>query len=243
MIFAYDVWANFVEGEENRYNIPEFFEWRKEDGIELIEQLPVLKVSGEFYGYIEDGLSELPEELIEKVKNKSYIRKNNEREKLECCFILSDGVGVLVVDTIGYEIPMRKSKLIARQEELILQMVKELEVWEFKFKPEKNEYHILSPNPEFMIGLTRRERNLKQILFMALDQLEEGVFAKLLYYYIEWNPNGKDEIKNYNYKELYDKFLKEISNGWTENHERLCEIMIKGQPFFEKLYEIETEEV
>ena len=33
------------------------------------------------------------------------------------------------------------------------------------------DFHILSPEPELMRGLTRKERQLKQLLFMALDQL------------------------------------------------------------------------
>ena len=36
---------------------------------------------------------------------------------------------------------------------------------------ELKEFHILSPQPELMSGLTRKERQLKQLLFMALDQL------------------------------------------------------------------------
>ena len=33
------------------------------------------------------------------------------------------------------------------------------------------DYHILSPEPELMRGLTRKERQLKQLLFMALRSI------------------------------------------------------------------------
>ncbi len=34
------------------------------------------------------------------------------------------------------------------------------------------EYHILSLPPQHISGLTRKERQLKQLMFMALDQLK-----------------------------------------------------------------------
>jgi hypothetical protein len=35
-------------------------------------------------------------------------------------------------------------------------------------------------------------------------------------------------------------FYEETKDGWTEKHSRLCENLIKGQPFFEKLWEMEN---
>ena len=53
---------------------------------------------------------------------KHFLRKNHERSQLEYCFVVSDGEGILAVDTIGYNIPIRKSRLIPSQEQLAFEM-------------------------------------------------------------------------------------------------------------------------
>lgn len=84
MLFLHDVWVNWFEGEENGYNVCHFHEWRKEDSVELLDQVPLLKVQSPLFDYIENDLSELPKTLLETVFEKSYIRKNHERRKLKC---------------------------------------------------------------------------------------------------------------------------------------------------------------
>ena len=56
--------------------------------------------------------------------------------------------------------------------------------------PELKEFHILSPQPDLMSGLTRKERQLKQLLFMALDQLYSSQnTAEIRYWFTEWSPD------------------------------------------------------
>lgn len=70
MLYLHDVWVNWFEGEENGYNICHFHEWRKDDGIELLDQVPLLKVSSTLFHYIENDLSELPKPLLNDVYQK-----------------------------------------------------------------------------------------------------------------------------------------------------------------------------
>jgi hypothetical protein len=119
MLYLHDVWVNWFEGEENGYNVCHFHEWRKDDGVELLDQAPLLKVEPILFNYIENDLSELPQQLLDDIFQKAYLRKNHERVQLEYCFVVTDGVGILAVDTIGYSIPIRKSRLIPRQEQLV----------------------------------------------------------------------------------------------------------------------------
>lgn len=174
MLYLHDVWVNWFEGEENGYNVCHFHEWRKDDCVELLDQAPLLKVNPLLFHYIENDLSELPQQLLQDVYQKAYIRKNHERTQVEYCFIVTDGTNILAIDTMGYHIPIRKSRLIPRQEQLVYEMIADQEELEYKFSEDelnKKEHHILSPSPETMRGLTRKERQLKQLLFMALDQL------------------------------------------------------------------------
>lgn len=243
VLYLHDVWVNWFEGEENGYNVCHFHEWRKDDSVELLDQVPLLKIDSQLFSYIENNLLELPQQLIKDIYQKAYIRKNHERIQLDYCFVVTDGEGILAVDTIGYQLPIRKSRLIPRQEQLIYEMVADQEVIKYEINKQnlkQKEYHILSPSPEIMGGLTRKERQLKQLLFMALDQLYATKnVAEVRYWYTEWNPQKYEWIQQLSFEEACENLFEEIKYYWTEKHEQLCENLIKGQPFFEKLWELE----
>lgn len=247
MLYLHDVWVNWFEGEENGYNVCHFHEWRKDDRVELLDQVPLIKVETTLFHYIENDLMELPGQLMNDVFQKAYLRKNHERIQLDYCFVITDGVGILAVDTIGYNIPIRKSRLIPRQEQLVYDMVSDQEATHYNFNkikdtPNTKEYHILSPSPHLMSGLTRKERQLKQLLFMVLDQLYMSKnVAEIRYWYTDWDPTKYKEIQEMEFEVAWRGLLEEVQYGWSERHLQLCENLVKGQPFFEKLWELEHE--
>jgi hypothetical protein len=236
-----DVWVNWFEGEENGYNVCDFHEWRKHDFIELLDQAPLIKVEPKLFDRIENDLTDLPPSLLEDVRNKSYIRKNNQREVIEYAFIATDGKRHIVVDTLGYTIPIRKSRMIPRQEKMILEKAEEMEISFYNWDSiSEKEYHILSPHPDWMRGLTRKERQLKQILFMALDQLKTvGNIEEMRYWFTEWFPKNYLESRTLDFQEAWDRLFDSIKEGWSDRHQDLCERLIKGQPYFEKIWELE----
>lgn len=243
MVYLRDVWVNWFEGEENGYNVCHFFEWRSDDKVEVLDQVIVVKVTKELFFYIENSLSDLPEKLLNDVYRKSYLRKNMSRIQLDYCFIATDGEGIIVVDTIGYKTPIRKSRLTPRQEQLVFELLEseQFETYDLDREVEPKEYHILSPSPEEMKGLTRKERQLKQLLFMALDQLHSTKnAAEIRYWYTEWDPSKYLEIQTLSLEEAWNRLFEEVRYGWTSRHYALCEGLVKGQPFFEKLWEIEN---
>ncbi|MDG5789144.1 YjbA family protein [Evansella sp. AB-P1] len=241
MLHMRDVWVNWFEGEENGYNVCEFFEWRKEDRIELLDQVAVVKMYENLFDYIENSLQELPEELLADVYKQSYVRRKSQREELEYCFVATDGKRSIVIDTIGYHTPVRKSRLVPRQEEQLLNLVESEQPREYymDYLDCEKEYHILSPDPRLMNGLIRKERLLKQLLFMVMDQLyHDAELPELRYWYTEWSPDKYSEIQAMNFDEVWNSLFEEIKHGWSKKHEDYCFTMIKGQPFFEKLWEL-----
>ncbi|WP_100330581.1 YjbA family protein [Bacillus xiapuensis] len=243
MLYLHDVWVNWFEGEENGYNVCHFHEWRKEDAVELLDQAPVILMKEPLFNYIENQLADLPKQLLEDVRKKAFLRKNHERVQLEHCFVATDGKGVLAVDTMGYTIPVRKSRLVPRQEQLVHEMfdVHPINEYDFEVEMEEKEYHILSLHPYSMTGLTRKERQLKQLLFMALDQLfSSRNSAEIRYWYTEWAPGKYREIQAMTTNEVKQSFHEEVMLGWTAQHYRLCKNLVKGHAFFEKLWEVET---
>lgn len=242
MVHIRDVWVNWFEGEENGYNVCEFHEWRTEDRIEVLDQAVVVKVSTELFDHIENQMSDLPEKLLEDVYQKSYLRKNMSRIQLDYCFIATDGTRVIAIDTIGYKTPIRKSRLTPRQEQLVFESIanEEMEQYELHIPCESKEYHILSPHPNDMLGLTRRERQLKQLLFMALDQLYSTKnVAEMRYWCTEWDPSRYEDIQLMDFEKAWDSLFAEVKVGWSKRHYLFCESLVKGQPFFEKLWELE----
>lgn len=243
MLYLHDVWVNWFEGEENGYNVCHFHEWRKDDAVELLDQVPLLKIDSVLYNYIENDLAELPKQLLDDIYQKAFLRKNHERCQLDYCFIVSDGKGIIAVDTIGYTIPIRKSRLIPRQEQLAFEMLENQETIHYDFTPgqtQMKEFHILSPQPGLMRGLTRKERQLKQLLFMALDQLYSSKnVAEVRYWYTEWRPDLYHVIQHLDFEEAWEQLYEESKEGWGSKHESFCEKIIKGQPFFEKLWDME----
>ncbi|QPC46070.1 YjbA family protein [Mangrovibacillus cuniculi] len=246
MQYLHDVWVNWFEGEENGYNVCHFHEWKREDVIELLDQVPLLYISRDLFEYIENDLSELPALLLEEIYQKSYLRKNHERTTVDYACVLTDGNRIIAIDTIGYQIPIRKSRIIPRHEQLVYEMIQQEEPRRFEIPRNayKKEHHILSPSPIEMRGLTRKERQLKQLLYMALDHLYTSKnVSELRYWFTEWEPDQYRNIQHLSFEELWTPFYSAIKSGWSKEHVLLCERMIKGQPFFERLWEVETQSV
>lgn len=244
MLYLHDVWVNWFEGEENGYGVSHFYEWRKTDQIEIIDQVPLLYINKEMYDYIEDDMNDLPKEMLDMIYKRTYIRKDQKRIALDYAFIATDGDDMLAIDTIGYQIPLRKSRLIPRQEQLVYQLIKGKKQKNFKMPcevPEK-EYSILSLAPKYMIGLTRSERQLKQVLMIALDQLKTANnLEEMRYWLTEWNPKKYRHLHRMNEREVWQALYAGLKEGWTKSHEELTVKLIKDQPFLEKMWELEQQ--
>ncbi|MCT2535646.1 YjbA family protein [Aquibacillus koreensis] len=245
MLYLHDVWVNWFEGEENGYNVCHFHEWRKEDGIELLDQVPILYIDDLLYHYIENDLQDLPRPLLDSIYKRAYLRKNQERMSLEYACVVTNGKSIIAFDTMGYNLPIRKSRLIPRQERLVYEMIEGTKTHEFSFSPdakEDKEYHILSLPPGSMLGLTRKERQLKQLLMMAIDQLGSTKNSEEVRYWLtEWDPDRYAEIRSMNFDQAWDALYQGVVDGWSVAHEELCGKLIKGQPFFEKMWELEQD--
>lgn len=244
MLYLHDIWVSWFEGEENGYNVCHFHEWRKSDRIEILDQAPILYVDHRTYHYIENDLQDIPGEMMKKIYQKAYVRKKQERKKLDYAAIITDGHSILAFDTMGYHIPLRKSRLIPRQERLVLDLIEKREPDTYEIpKMEEKEYHILSLPPEYMIGLTRRERQLKQVLMIAMDQLEMNKNKEEIRYWLtEWSPEKYQEHKLLSFDQAFELLHAELIHGWSDKHEQFCRQLIKGQTYYEHLWEIEQDE-
>ncbi|HLR65816.1 YjbA family protein [Virgibacillus alimentarius] len=245
MLYLHDVWVNWFEGEENGYGVCYFHEWRKEDGIELLDQVPLLYITQDLYDYIENDMHELPRALLDSIFKRAYLRKGQERTVIDYACVVTDGNDILAIDTLGYQIPIRKSRLIPRQEQLVFDMIENTKPNKYKFDKSlyKKEYHMLSMEPELVIGLTRKERQLKQLLMMSLDQLRTtNNLEELRYWLTEWEPKKYPFIRYMDEEKVWQALYDGMKQGWSQKHEELCAKLIKGQPFLEEMWEHEQKQ-
>ncbi|HLR16035.1 MAG TPA: DUF3603 family protein [Bacillota bacterium] len=242
MLYIQDVWLNWFEGEENGYNVCDYHEWRRDDSIELMDQMPVLYLTKELYTYIENDLYELPKKLLRTIHKRTILRKRQEKKHIDYAAIITDGKGILAFDTAGYDIPIRKSRLIPKQEQHVFTRIKQMhpQTFEFHTSAYTKEYHLLSLHPMYMYGLTRKERAYKQILMMALDQLKtSSTLEELRYWLTEWNPKKYPRIKEMETIQVWNALYNGLIQGWSAHHEEFGKKVVQSNPFLLHMWEAE----
>lgn len=242
MLYLHDVWVNWFEGDGNGYSVCYYHEWRKSDKIELLDQVPLLYINRELYDYIENDMKFLPKQLLNHIYQRTYMRKGPSRIPLDYASIVSDGTGIIVFDTAGYDFPIRKSRLIPRQEQMVYDLLKKQKKLPYKVPMNhyKKEYDMISMPPEYIFGLTRRERKLKQILMIALDQLKStNNIDELRYWLTEWNPKKYPYIRYMDSEEVWSALFESIKQGWDFSHEEFTKKLIRGNAFLENMWELE----
>ena len=243
--YLYDIWVNWFEGEEQGYNVCHYHEWRKKDKLAVLEQIPIVHVKESFFHYVENSLNDLPPNLLEMIENHCYKRKGIDKENLRYAAIVTDGTGIIAFDTNGYQIAVKKSRLIPRQEQQVYKACQTMEQMDFEHTPlekgEQENISLLSLSPKYMYGLTRRERQLKKILMIAMDHLQSSNDRnELLYWLSEWdNKKWLTYLHHENIKDIWQVLYDEVVVGWSEAHEALCLQMIKGNTFLENFWKQE----
>jgi hypothetical protein len=226
----HDIWANFVEDEEYGYNVPEFYEWRKNDKPELFSQIPLIVIEPLLYSQIENSLMELPVELLNRVEEHA-IKGVKDLTYANYCFVATDTKRIILIDTQGTNIPVKKSKLIPRHELLVWDIVKgaKPEIYEFNVK---GNIDLRNKN----LGLTRNERALKNIVLKAFKQIKrKGNIEEVKYWITDFNRNITNaDLKEKDFSELYEILSKEIEINWSKHHEEVGRSLVKGRKTLEK---------
>src|SRR5690625_328713 len=242
MLYLYDVWVNWFEGEKEGYNVCEYHEWRKSDQIEILEQIPVIFVQEDLYRVIENSLNQLPSQLLELIHKSSDNRKGHRRREIEYAYIVSDGRGIIAIDTSGSQIPIKKSRLIPRKEQQVFELSRKSKVRKFNFTPyDEEEQSLVFMDHSLIYGLTRRERQLKKILMIGMEQLKStDNLNEIIYWLTEWDYEKVSTIsKEMGCQQIWEILFDEIKDGWSDAHEEFCSKLVKGNRFLESCWELE----
>lgn len=242
MMFVHDIWVNWFEGEEHGYNVCHYHEWRKTDKIQLLERVPLLYISKDLYEEIENQMLELPKSLLDMIYQETFVRNGQKRTVINYACIVTSGEDMMAIDTADFRIPIRKSRLMPKHEQVILRMIETKKPEKFSVTKRKTnrKYQLFSLHPKWVYGLTRRERQLKRILMMALDQLRTvNQIEELRYWLTEWRPNDYPLIRFMSKKETWFALYEGIVKGWSPQHEEFGSKLVKGYPFLARMWEVE----
>jgi hypothetical protein len=227
-MYVYDVWVNFVDGMCKGFSIPEFHEWGKKDEVELMVQLPIVYTTAEVYENIENGFDPLPEEMLREIYRRSARAANNEEVRVDYAMALTDGERFLVVDTDGESVPNLKGRMIPRQERIILEMIEDEDPKDYGYTPDHFETDetvagkILNLEYVHMVGLTRRERQMKEILMDSLFQLLcSDNIEEVRYWFTDLFWGMKDDIvvESMTIQQMVADMHDYLQEGWDEQHE------------------------
>jgi len=236
MLYLHDVWVNWSHVAAKGYEVPEFEAWRKDDAVELIDQTPLLYLTEELFDYIENSLEEIPQPILDAIEEKSYMRKNHERNKVKYMAVITDGMRVMAFNATDWEFAELKSRLIPRQYQLVMEMIDGYEPDDFGAEiteiPVDNSTDFKLTNIEniHMIGLTRREQELKQLLvdYIYRLSLSENL-NEVRYWYTELFPGSVVDIttENWSIEKMVLDMHDHLSEGWDEQHWNIGEKLAK----------------
>ena len=207
MTYIYDVLLNFTN-----HNEPiEFFEWNKDDILEHIKKIPLIKVSPQILNDFIKYNIQIERDLLNKIQGSTMMYKKT--KDLEYALLLSDSSKVVAFEfNPNGEIISRSSLLLDEEEEIIEESIDE--------KEEKLVYNKLEKISQNNF-LTRTEKKHQKYLLHEIDFLyKENHHEKLQYLYEEIYLKDNLPIK--------DKYLKiksELLKNYDDKFEKLYEIV------------------
>ena len=208
MLYIYDILLNW-----NKDKLYDFYEWEKNDKIEHIKKIPLIRIEkGIINNFIHKNIK-LEKEFVDKIYNLPESYTSKKVVKIPYAFLLTDGAFVLAIKTDKEGNVKFRSKLIIDEEEEILCFSNKIGKTEIDIKELDKIY-----DDNF---LTRKEEKVKMFLKNEFEySYKEKNYEKLKYLYTEYCGKKSDDIDNI-FKELYESLKEQIN----ENHIKIYELL------------------
>ncbi|QZA70024.1 hypothetical protein 043JT007_243 [Bacillus phage 043JT007] len=241
--FVEDAIAVWVPGNTPAYMIPKSFEWVPKDESSYFDEIPVVLVSKAAMDSVEYALAVLPDDLMEAIAGDAVVSEDDIDEGFDPSFaaILTDKNRSIIVVAEDEGFIEKKSRLDPATDYEVaskVAMYDDLKEFDWDINVEKKEAKektalekFETPPEEVFIGITRRERKMKELLMNAVfDMGCKGNVEEIKYWISEMAPssNTSDELKNMDVDSLLQYLYDAIKQGWTEEHEVLGEGLVKG---------------
>lgn len=206
MTYIYDVLLNFTDER-----LIEFFEWSKNDIVENIKKIPILRISSNTLNDLINYNIKLDKTIISKIKNQTTTYKRT--TDLEYASLFTDLNRVIGIEfNKEGEILCRSGLLLDEEEDIIIECINEPE--------EQLEYEI--------------KDKIERQLFYTRDEIKKRNYI-LKELNIVYKEKDKDKL-NYLFKEVYgnkrlsfeNKYLKlknDLNKNYTSKFNSLYEIL------------------
>ncbi|MBQ2910605.1 MAG: hypothetical protein IJE53_07330 [Bacilli bacterium] len=207
MTYIYDVLLNFTE----QNNPIEFFEWNKDDTLEHIKRIPLIKVSSKTLNDFTKYNIQVDKSLLDRIKEITIMYRKT--KDLDYALLLSDTNRVVAFEfNKKGEIISRSSLLLDEEEEIIEESYDE--------KEEQLLYKKINKLSQENF-LTRTEKNHQNYLLKEIDFLYKEKYKEKLQYLYE-EIYSKD---NLTIEEKYLKLKQDLLQKYTNKFEQLYKIV------------------
>ena len=207
MTYIYDVLLNFTD--EKR--IIEFFEWEKDDILEHVKKIPIIRVSSKTIKELISNEIEVEKDFLERIKNITTLYKKT--KNLQYASLITDLNRVVGIEFNKEGRIISRSSLLLDEEEEIIEECLDI-------KEEKLEYKIMETSQKNKF-LTRSETKKRRYLLKEIDNLyKDKNIDKLTYLY--------DELYNKDNTTFQEKYLKiklDLEENYTKKHNDLYDIV------------------
>ena len=210
MLNIYDIILNFCDN--NR--VYEFFEWNKKDSIEHIKKIPMIKVSQKVMNDVLKTSFVVDKKLLSDIYKKTEIYHDDGLSKIEYGLLITDGSKIIAVEFNDLGKSIYKSYLLIDEEEEILELCGEVDIYDLKYRIIKK----YTPNNSF---LTREEEFKKNYLLKEIKSLyKRKKYENINYLYDEIYPKEKKTIE-----EKYSLIINDISDNYSKIHNNIYKIL------------------
>ena len=208
MIYVYDILLNFSDN-----NLYEFFEWNKNDVVDNIKKIKLIKVDNNTFDDFIDYKIEVDKFFLEDIYKSCELYLDNGYELLDYCVLISDGNRVIAseFDKSGYL--QCRSKLLLDEEEEVLSIINNLDLYHINYKKTTKKNY----NKE----LTRKEIKIKKYLLNEVNIAKKNNdISKLRYMYMELFEN-----ENYRDSSITNDILNSLNKSINLEHVNLYNLL------------------
>ena len=208
MTYTYDVLLNFTD--DNR--LIEFFEWQKEDILEHIKKIPLIRISSKQMEELSNYNIIVDKSFLEKIKGITTLYKKT--KDLEYATLISDLNKVIALEFNSRGEIISKSSLLLDEEEEIIEECCDLREINISYKvKDKNMKDLF---------LTRSEIKKKRYLLKEIENLYKSKNIDKITYLYEEIYNQKD---NLSLEEKYIKLKTDLEEKYCKAHNNLYDIV------------------
>lgn len=235
--FDTEIAVIYLDAPIQRKDVPEWFEMREceANSLEMYSELPVIEVNEDLFDLLPLLTDSIPTEIAEVVDYKAVFEDFGHRSS-DFVAVCGDQALVLGVTQSKYAPSVMAINKVGRVapelEEKFVNLVSK-GTNDTVFKAETSSLKAAQIiNPFVDIGLTRREKEMKDTLMTAMFLLSHEAYSRsaVEYFFHNLYPNMhkyQEEVNTQTKEDLLEDMVSYLEEGWDSQHEEFGDELIK----------------